>query len=339
MDKYSGDFSKSSFDSVKSIFLAEVVSVGKITSTDKDIRRLVPSEQFDKVKQSLERYNADDHAIKVVIQGTKYDGAGTYTNVLTLPNCFPLLPKHLNVVPQKGEMVLVMLYGDDARKDDRFYIGPIISSRTKLNKDLAKTSISNFTKGIVSPTEDISRVPLAKGVYENKQNVVIEGRGSTDIIQRDNEILLRSGKFVPNDRLRFNNVNPGFIQIKSDFNNNNKNITVTNIVSDKINLLTYNGTPSLSGGNGLTKVDKKTDVAEYIDDVKLQEILEEAHPLVFGDLLIEYLKLLKDAILNHVHNGSGGKPTDLLPASTIKNIYDKAEILEKSMLSKNIRIN
>lgn len=330
---------------IKNIYIGEVVYVGKINVTDDDIRRKFNSNDVEKVKKRIERFNSDEHAIKVVIQGGTIDGRIDRYELLSLPNCYPLLPKHLNFTPQVGELVIILAKENDKLSDDRFYIGPIISSQTRLDKDLSVTALSNFSDGLVSPSQEISKIPLARGIYENTQNVVINGRGSTDIIQRDNEILIRSGKFLPNDRLKFNSKNPGIIQIKSDFNlkdsntGNSSTISVTNVISDKINLLTYNGSPNLSSENGLTKVNKQTGVAEYIDDNKLKEIIETAHPLVFGDLLIEYLLLLKNALLNHVHNGNGNIPTDKLPASTIYDLNQKAENLEKSMLSKNIRIN
>ena len=344
MDKYNinpknetprGDF--------KNIYIGEIVFVGKINVTNDEIRARFNSNEFDKVKKRNERFNADSHAIKVVIQGATIDGGINNPDILKLPNCYPLLPKHLNLKPKVGELVLIFTKDKNNLFDDRFYIGPIISNESRLDKDLNITALSNFSDGLVSPSQEISKIPLATGIYEDPQNVTIEGRGSTDIIQRDNEVLIRSGKFIPNDRLKFNSKNPGIIQIKSDFNidenGKSKKVSVTNIISDKINLLTYNGSPTLSGEIGLTKVNKKTGVAEYVDDVKLQEILKTTHPLVFGDLLIEYLKLLKNAILNHVHNGNGVIATDILPSLSIKDIYEKAENLEKAMLSKNIRIN
>ena len=115
------------------------------------------------------------------------------------------------------------------------------------------------------------------------------------------------------------------------------NVSVTNIVSDKINLLTYkDGAPAF---NNLTKVVDRNPT--YIDNEELQNILNEAHPLVFGDTLVSYLQLFKSALVNHVHNGNGNKPTDRTDTGTLplKEFLDQAEQLEKDMLSKNIRIN
>lgn len=347
MNKYSSGKASESFksESFRNIYTAEVVAVGKIRMSDDELSNRFNPEDINKIKKNLERFNADEHAIKVVIPGSKWDGSGKSPTLAKLPNCFPLMPKHLNLVPKVGEFVLVFVVSESERFNDRFYIGPVISSLTKLNEDTTITALSNFSDGVTEPTEEISKIPLAKGVYENEQNVIIEGRGNTDIIQRDEEILLRSGKFIRNNPLKFNSTNPGFIQIKSDFNvkiensDETKKITVTNIVSEKINLLTYNGSPNLSSENGLTNVDKKTNIAEYINDEKLEEILNDAHPLVFGDTLVAYLKLIRTALLNHVHNGNGNIACDISPSIAVKDFTDKAERLEAAMLSKNIRIN
>jgi len=348
MNKYGSGKPSSSTQqgSPRNIHIAKVVAVGKISTDSKD----------PKVTKSNTRFNADEHAIRCVIVGSKYDGGGAFPDINNLPNCFPLMPKHINFVPKIGEFVIVMTTSEDDRFNDRFYIGPIASSLSKLEKDVTTTALANFTDGITTPTEEISKIPLARGVYENQQNVVIEGRNNTDIIQRDSEILLRSGKFVVNNPLRFNSTNPGFIQIKSNFkevsNTSDKilnsfglsgaesdtKVTVTNIVSDKINLLTYNGSPNFSNDGGMTNVNKDG-VAEYINDAKLQEILDGAHPIPFGDVLIDYLRLMKNTLLNHVHNGNGNKATDRLPASTVYDLNKSAERLEAAMLSKNIRIN
>lgn len=332
--------------SPKNLHIAKVVLSGGPTK--------LPNLSNDKATQErTRRFNADEHAIKCVIFGSQYDGSGEIPDEY-LPNCFPILPKHLNIVPSEGELVLIMTSSDDDKFGDRFYIGPIISSNTKLNKDVSTSALANFQEGLTTPTEEISKVPQARGVYENPQNVVIEGRDNTDIIQRPREVLIRSGKFEVNNPLKFNSTNPAFIQIKSNFSYSEpvetgppspaKEISVTNIVSDKINLLTHNGSPAFNNplNGGLTKVNKETGVAEYINEDSLEEILATAHPLVFGDTLLKYLKLMKNALLNHVHNDFGTAIPSDRTDKEIKGIADfkrDAENLEKTMLSKNIRIN
>jgi hypothetical protein len=107
-------------------------------------------------------------------------------------------------------------------------------------------------------------------------------------------------------------------------------------VGSKINLITHkDGTPRFNQNGNLINQDTQ------ISDEKILEILETAHPLPFGDLLVQYLILLKNAFLNHVHNYNGIPPTDLTVGTTlpVKEFNSKAEDLENRMLSKNIRIN
>jgi hypothetical protein len=302
-----------------------------------------------------ERFNADTHAIRVRIVGSQYDNDTTDDE---LPNCFPLLPKHLNFVPQKDELVLVFLGGKDEKHSDRFYIGPIVSREEKMGKDTADTTAaSNYEIGIAQPAQQIERIPSAKGVYEDPFNVVIEGRNNTDVIQRENEVLIRAGKFKLNNRLSYNSKNPGYIQLKfnqkfneqelDEFNIGNGTqksdkpsfVTVTNVVSEKINLLTYDK------GNtyGLTdKGDKDKGAAVYITDDEMNNILNNAHPLVFGDILLDYLKAFRNAFETHVHDGGrliAEDKTDKPDPTPVGDFKAKAKDLETKMLSKNIRIN
>ena len=295
------------------------------------------------------RYNADRHAIRVRIIGSRYDNGLTDND---LPNCFPLLPKHLNFTPKEGEMVMVVMFGEKEKTSDRFYFGSFISSELNMNKDtMSSTASANLIDSFVRPGEEILKIPSAKGVYENPKHVTIEGRENTDIIQKNGEILLRAGKFILNTPNTFNNLNPGYIQIKFNqtFNEQNlnqfgvadndniskgttKKITITNIVSDKINFLTY----GKNNDYDLTNRDKASDgAAKYITDDEMNKILNEAHPMVFGDVLIEYLQLLKDGLLKHIHQINQPGHPNTYP----ENFQSRLSELEKSMLSKNIRIN
>lgn len=324
---------KSSFnksDGYKNIQMGIVVSVGKVPT----------SNDSTKNRNHDVRFNSDEHVIRCRVVGAKYDNNLTDDK---LPNCFPLLPRHLNFVPKVNEVVLIITLSEDDAYSDRFYIGPISSSPLNLNyESVETTALSNFSIGLTKPAIDIDNIHSSRGIYDNPQNVIIEGRYNTDIIQRDNEVLIRSGKFINNKPLVFNTNNPAYIQLKYnekvvDENGDSKNISVTNIVSNKINLISYD---SLLDSGELTKVDLSNNKAEYIDNETLNKILKTAHPLVFGDILLDYLKLLRMAISGHVHNGSGNKATDRTDGDSLPltNFINKAEQLEKEMVSKHIRI-
>jgi len=330
-------FNKSS--PFKTFQLGVVIAVGK-----------VPVNKDDKGAANRDRrFNADTHAIRVRIVGSKYDNALTDSE---LPNCLPFMPRHINFVPKVNEVVMVMVMSEDEKFGDRWYTGPVISSDDKLNKDtIDGTAMSNMANGITESSADISFNPLANGVYENPQNVVLEGRDNTDIIQRSGEVLIRAGKFVNNNPLLFNATNPAYFQlkhnviIKGDLSPTTIDETeygsVSNIVANKINLLTY-GTPTANNETfSLTNVNKDTKIADYITNDELLKIINTAHPAVFGDTLVEYLKLFRNALIQHVHNGNGNEATDRTDRGTlaVNNFITKAEELEKKMLSDNIRIN
>lgn len=323
------------------IVIGRVVAVGKKDKDNSTESRL----------KSDERFNADTHCIRVRISGSIYDKDKVDAD---LPNCFPLLPRHLSFIPQVDELVTIIIPNKNETNGDRYYIGPITSSETKLSGDFINSGAdSSKMKGIVQPSEEISKVITAKGVYENPKHVVIDGRNNTDIIQRDAEVLVRAGKFLESNPKAFNSQNPGYFQIKYNqiFNEKilngfgvadkedstepkERKVTVTNIVSDKINLIThnkentYNITSNEESGDG---------AAKYISDVTMDNILNNAHPLVFGDVLIEYLILLKNAFLTHRHQIN--KVPSQPEGYPIVDFVKKSGELEKAMLSKNIRIN
>ena len=288
--------------------------------------------------------------IKVRIKGSPSTGGDDTISDANLPWSFPLLPKFLSTQPKKGEAVFIFVFSNDLKHSDRMYVGPIISQPHLLEKDpFYYTAKAGFTFGTLNPNISVDTLPELKGIFPNPQDISIQGRYNTDITQKNNEIVLRAGKFTsitPTGNnpypFTYNKATQAFIQIKNDVVFNKQvewaNVptqekgSVTNIVASKINLLTHkDGTPRFD----LTNQDN------LISDDELAKILDEAHQLPFGDILLQYLKLLKDVMLNHVHNGSGNPATDLTSGDkqTVAIFKSKAEDLEKAMLSKNIRIN
>ena len=304
-----------------------------------------------------ERFNADPYIIRCKIVGANKD------NPLTddiLPNCFPLMPKHNAIIPKENEIVLIFEFGiEGERYPDRFYVGPIISSLLNLNnQSLYAGATAGLSISPISTVEDIDKLPDTKGVfseYDNDYSYSIDGRDNCDVVFKSSELLLRAGKFIKGDlnNVNMNKVNPAYIQIKHGFNytksssniplatginntNFSEKISVNNIVANKINLLTY-GTDA-NPEFDLTKRDSKNNKTPYIDDNELNKILETAHPLVFGDILMDYLKILEQAFLGHNHNHLG-LSTPIQANPVISTFITEAPKLREKMLSKNIKIN
>jgi hypothetical protein len=287
--------------------------------------------------------------IKVRIKGSQSAGGDDGVLDGNLPFAFPMIPKYFSSVPKVGEMVWIFVFDKYRQHADRIYVGPIISQLDKLNKDEARLSaMRGFTFGPTTPRVNVNTIPQLIGIFPDLEDISIQGRYNTDITQKTNEIILRAGKFetsTPNDKnpynFQFNTKTQGYIQIKNDTsilspsseNTTGENGTITTIVSNKINLITHKeGSPRFN----------VTGQDQLISDEEMGRILEEAHQLPFGDVLIEYLKLLKEALFAHVHNGNGNPATDLAASGNklaLATFKSKADDLEKSMLSKNIRIN
>lgn len=285
--------------------------------------------------------------IQVRIKGSQSNGGDDGLLDGQLPDCFPIIPKLISTQPQIGEAVFIFIFGNNSQHVNRMYIGPIISQPQLLSNDpFYNSALAGFTFGVQTPNTSVFQIPELTGVFPNQQDVSIQGRYNTDITQKNNEIVIRAGKFVTSTPTQanpypfsFNNSTQAYIQIKNDViiqpqtdSQPQQKGTVLNLVGNKINILTHaNGNPRFN----------LTDPTDLITDDDLANILANAHPLPFGDVLIQYLKLLKDAFLSHVHNGSGNKPTDLTTGDKLAlSIFkSKAEDLENAMLSANIKIN
>lgn len=255
----------------------------------------------------------DGGRVRVHINGVD---PSTY-NENDIPYAFPFLPKHLNVKPNVGEMVFVIMqYGDD--NDERFYVGPIISQPHKMEKDTL-TSDSMLKGGAFSPDVAPSKTPENNGLQPDDSDVAILGRGSTDIIQKKDEILLRFAKSF--DLKKFNRDNISYVKLK--YNKKDKK-THTSIVANKINLLTHGGVQDydLTNPNGL------------ITDDEYEKILKTAQKMALGTKLVEFLDLQRKAFATHVHAYPGLPPDN--EQIELKN-YLGFDL--KSILSENILVN
>lgn len=286
--------------------------------------------------------------IKVRIKGSRARGGDDGIKDADLPWCLPMIPKFLSVQPKVGEAVFIFTFSRTQQFTDRIYLGPIISQSQNLSYDpFYMSALAGFSFGSQGPNVAIDTIPQLKGIFPKPEDISIQGRFNTDITQKRNEVVLRAGKFETSKvntknpyPFTFNKKTQGYIQIKNDVittkqtdTQSQEQGTVINVVASKINLLTHkDGSPIFN----LTNQDN------LISDEELSNIFDNAHQVGFGDIQLEYLRLIKDAVFNHVHNGSGNPATDLTGSGNKQSIAvfkSKADDLEQKMLSKNIRIN
>lgn len=298
----------------------------------KSVGRVNVNKATESQRSADERFNADPNIIRCKVEGASWDKD---VPIDRLPNCYPLIPSHLNVVPKVGEAVFIFTFDDDTKYADRFYMGPIISSPLTLKSDtIDKTALASLSISPTSPNVDVDTIKDAQGVFPNFQDISVQGRDNSDLIFKDNQAILRAGQHELNNNKVFNKRNPAYVQLnfsvptkRGKDGAEDELGSVANVVANKINLLTHKeGSPRYT----LATPDA------YITNEELLKIIEEAHPLVFGDTLLEYLKVLENAFMNHVHRFNGLKPSAIDGEDFIKQYL---EYPTETLLSKNIKIN
>lgn len=146
----------------------------------------------------------------------KIVGVDKNENENSFIDCVPLLPKYLTILPKVGECVFVFQYENSnssptsSFNSKRFWIGPLISQPTKLDGEDYNSALSILPDGY----EKLKNPNIDKGVIGNDEDITIQGRYNTDIIQKDKEVWLRVGKFLEGKPNKFNDKNLGYIQLK-----------------------------------------------------------------------------------------------------------------------------
>jgi hypothetical protein len=260
-----------------------------------------------------------------------------------LPWCFPLLPRFFNVVPKKGEGVRILMYTTERVKSDinRSYIGPLIGQDQELEYQDKRTALGTQSDiGAANALKSIDYIKESKGVYPNPQDVSIQGRDNTDIILTSAKIDLRAGKFEIGNPVKLNRKNPARMQL--DLVNTNE--SVANIFADKINLVSYSGQPGVSFNNlernGLDSSGSKLQSFLGGDGLLTQDNLPiggRLHPLVYGDRLIDFCKLVQKFVQNHTH--PYGQMTPDVATDGSDGIDKISQFNFSSMISHRIRIN
>lgn len=257
-----------------------------------------------------------------------------------LPYCFPLLPKSFQSIPKEGEMVFVFLANTKQKESQRFYIGPVISQPQFNENSQFNFGRGNATRALnssmIEPERSIETVPETIGAFPSKEDLAIVGRQGQDIImdndtgKTDENLMLRCGvRKYPSEKFNkeedinslskiiYNSEDPALVQMKYDntgiidgksyryeYDKRVKEPTginpksMINIAAESINIFGVNDQKLNVRNEDLPESKNTLDVVRR---EKLQELSKELHQLPKGDLLMEYLYLMEQAILNHKH--------------------------------------
>lgn len=262
----------------------------------------------------------------------KLDPEDNYLKEEDIPWCYPLLPKHFHINPKIGELVLVITSILEVSNSHRWFIGPIVAQQYGLQNENYLNAQALLENGTVTkPFPNPKLNPDNDGTCPDREDIAIQGRNNADLILKENEVRLRCG-FKKNrwsrdvNCLNFNKDDLAYIQMKyktlQDHNKRYFSSTI-NVVADRINLLSHDSRTPFA----------LKDPYSLITDKELLRILEKAHPLPYGDKLINFLKQLIEVIRTHTHPYSMDPPSFTTPQDEVL----KTNLDE--MLSTSIRIN
>ncbi len=269
-----------------------------------------------------------------------------------LPEVWPFLPLYLNIVPKPGEIVKIILYDSKNEDSYREYVGPVVPQMgEKLIGIDSPTEGKAGREGEVVPFyQSIKTIPTVKDTYPSEYEIALQGRNNADLIFRESEVMMRAAKFLPNKPNVKNEKNPAYIQIKtlnpgkyeedanvqssvnvSDKNflakqNTEKTRTDIKVVSNKIYLVGRDSSSSV--------------VKPFMTDEEQSNIEKDLHPVVYGDILKDFIeKLFKWAQThNHTYHNVPQNPatdgflqlqqwmTSELPKLNSKNIFAGGDI-------------
>jgi hypothetical protein len=120
----------------------------------------------------------------------------------------PFLPYFVNQVPKVDETVMIIYFNNKLTKGrNRFYLVGPYSSPTTIFKEDYRSSRTHTDMGNSNSRASLPNIkdPYSKnypnnnnaGVFPEPEDISIRGRGTSDMIIKNNDLLLRAGKHKP----------------------------------------------------------------------------------------------------------------------------------------------
>jgi hypothetical protein len=138
-----------------------------------------------------------------------------------LPPCYPIFNQaFFRVVPKIGERVYVQLarkYNSDrtVNQEKRYWTAVSISQPQNIDFDpYHYTASSHESDGWVKTETPITEIPEARGTYADQDDVAIYGRNNVDILLKNSQLLLRTGRHESNKPTTYNRRDPAYVQLK-----------------------------------------------------------------------------------------------------------------------------
>ena len=137
---------------------------------------------------------------------------------------YPLLPYFVYQVPKEGELIQVMFVNPDFKYQNQYYVQSNFfspnSAFNTLNSGGAKFTGTGMQfkppRNIKNQNGTWPAKNVLKGVYPEPGDNALLGRGSTDVILKENDVLVRAGKYSQTPQSNLNtppNSNRAFLQL------------------------------------------------------------------------------------------------------------------------------
>ena len=221
-------------------------------------------------------------------------------------------------------------------------IYPLDSFPTPPTQEIEKVKVTiivtnnDLTKSEKQPpfTQEFDSVtfPNPKSVaIENTIDYIDSIKGDKWKITSDCVELLQNYNKNPNEKLQNNfvlaDIQPTevkqIVQENVVVNEEDKTGSVLNMVANKINLLSHDGEHTFDLTNPENLINNETQLL----------INSDAHSIVYGDVLINFLELMRTYVTNHIH------AYNMLPADQSTVVTDITDFDLQTLLNKNINTN
>ncbi len=212
----------------------------------------------------------------------------------------PLLPYFVYQVPKIEELIQVFFLNTDFKYQNQYYVQNGFSTPTATFKEFNFGGNKFTGTGLqISPSQPLKNKDgsysngVTKGVFPEPGDNAILGRGSADLVVKQDEILLRAGKFK-GDILQPNippvgNVNRGFLQL-TRFGSTKETLNPKTYFELKENVVLTNYLIEWSLSNPENTQDKFTG-SVYLYQLKPDASVNTKN-LTVGSVVIENLKKL-----------------------------------------------
>jgi hypothetical protein len=292
------------------LYPAIVVNTNDYTEQNRITARIINLDQDENVAGGKDRDTTDDN----------------------LKMCIPLMPQFMFVKPQVGEMVFIIMENPRDESAARYYIGPIINTKTKLRFQSYADAVKIFDYTEFSVNAQTQKDPRISSLFPTDADVAIQGRNDSDLVLRPREVYLVAGKFKLNT-LEANTDSPSYLQLIQRDNANPENFGLltsysqTNLVSTNINIYSPKGK---FRGRELEAYEVNNDLKSFGD------LAKSLHPTVFGDELVKLLDLIIRTMLTHIHTPQAPlTPNQFSTELTQYTVQGKLQ----NLLSQYVRIN